>query len=236
MVQVIPPDGTLGPRKGAGLLPKVTEQTVAGPLNLRQCSLHFPLERSAGGWGIRPQEEGQCGQLSPVPAAAGARRAVTARQGLSPWGCLHLGLQSRGPLRSQGQCGVQRSRLHVALASRETGSSYRGDRSLLGRRVASECDLSRVGGRRQTVGCAPLGLPGGPASEVGAARAVPTPVAAQAPPGPLAVCTLAPSPGPTMVTSASASPSAELAGYRPWRLHQAPSSLSGVSPTPAAPL
>ena len=86
------------------------------------------------------------------------------------------------------------------------------------------------------MGCAPLGLPGGPASEIGAARVVPTRVAAQAPPGPLAVCTLAPSPGPTMVTSASASLSAELAGYRPWRLRQAPSSLSGVSPTPAAPL
>lgn len=86
------------------------------------------------------------------------------------------------------------------------------------------------------MGCAALGLPGGPASEVGAARVAPAPVAAQAPPGPLAVRTLAPSPGPTMVTSASASPSAELAGYRLWRRRQAPSSLSRASPAPAAPL
>lgn len=91
MVQVIPPDGTLGPRKGAGLLPKVTEQTVAGPLKLRQCSLHFPLERSAGDRGIRPQEEGQCGQLEqrtqgslPWAGQGGAEAFLTVPQGPAP--------------------------------------------------------------------------------------------------------------------------------------------------------
>lgn len=60
-----------------------------------------------------------------------------------------------------------------------------------------------------------LGLPGGPASERRATGAAPTPVAAQAPPGPRTVHTLAPSPGPTMVTSALASPSTELPGKGP---------------------
>lgn len=64
---------------------------MAGPLNLGQCSLHFPLERSAGDWGIRPQEEGQCGQLEqrtqgslPWAGQGGAKGFLAVPQGPAP--------------------------------------------------------------------------------------------------------------------------------------------------------
>ena len=64
---------------------------MAGPLNLGQCSLHFPLERSARDWGIRPQEEGQCGQLEqktqgslPWAVQGGAEGFLAVPQGPAP--------------------------------------------------------------------------------------------------------------------------------------------------------
>lgn len=92
--------------------------------------------------------EGQRGQLSPVPTAAGAGGAVTAPPGTQPPGAAFTSGSRPGDLYSPQVNVVCRGQDCVWPRHPVKPEGAAGRLQPGGRRVASECDRSRVGDRR----------------------------------------------------------------------------------------